>query len=857
MMRAAIRWLLGVDVGELTGGADWRLGFVGEYSNYVVLGLLLVAAALIALTVRSYRREGNAPRRAKACGAGLRIAVICLLLACIFRPAVILRTVRTLYSSVLILVDDSLSMSFQDAYATPDARRHAARLAEALSVDAAGLGRLSRSRIAQKVLADPNGPMARLAQDHPLIFMAYGTSEPGTRRYTRDLATVDRATADRDAASDPGAAETIASMLGGLVAEGYETNHSAALWDAMERTRGRRLEGIVLIGDGQTTAREGNGRLRSALQRAAERAPIYALVVGDPTPLKNVAVTSLGAPREARRGARVEFTAWIAWRNLSGQAVTVDLERRDAAGKWAPTGAKASLVLNAPAPADSKAPARGLQKVTLHTQPKELGQFSYRAIVRALPGEKSTDDNAAEALVRVADEKVKILLVSGGSGWEFRFLRDYLLSQPELYRVSVWQQTNDSGLDQAGSKGMKISRLPRALPDLLGVAGDKSKPGYDVVILCDPQFTEGGFDPEFVNKLLTPFVAEHGGGLCYIVGNKYTETNLLASGAFTSLADMLPVSLSINSVSRMIEEIERRVSVPWPVRLTTYGLDHPAMRLGADSQESAEIWGSFPGIFWSHPVRRSKPAARVLAESSNPAYRTDDGEPLPAIAVQPFGRGRVLYLGFNSTWRWRYIRDAFYYRQFWGDAMRYLATLKARRVVITTGGDWFEVGKDIPLDVTAYDEGFEPETAETFDIEMIDAETRDAKTLTLKAVPDRPGRYKLTIKAPQKGAYQFTAMRNHPDADELVAGKRIVVELPQAEAKHPEADEATMKTIASRPENFLRVADAGRLADLIPHGRRPSVNEVHRELWDSRLMLLLAIALLAIEWILRKKYNMA
>ena len=66
-----------------------------------------------------------------------------------------------------------------------------------------------------------------------------------------------------------------------------------------------------------------------------------------------------------------------------------------------------------------------------------------------------------------------------------------------------------------------------------------------------------------------------------------------------------------------------------------------------------------------------------------------------------------------------------------------------------------------------------------------------------------------------------------------------------------------MQNIASRPENFLAIHEIDRLADLVPVDRKTAVREVPWELWDSNLMLLLIVVLLAVEWALRKKYNMA
>jgi hypothetical protein len=175
--------------------------------------------------------------------------------------------------------------------------------------------------------------------------------------------------------------------------------------------------------------------------------------------------------------------------------------------------------------------------------------------------------------------------------------------------------------------------------------------------------------------------------------------------------------------------------------------------------------------------------------------------------------------------------------------------------VITTGGERFSVGERITVEADAYDEKFEPLKAKTFDVEMIDVNTGDSRSVTLEAVNDK-GRYTGTVVPSRTGVYELTALKGDPQAAEKVAVKRLAIELPQAESERTEADETTLQSIASRPENFVRAWEADKLAS-IPSGRLVVPQEVPRELWDTRATLLLLVALLAVEWILRKKYNMA
>ncbi len=855
---------MGSDPAELVGEGNWRFGFVASYGNYVNLLLIVLFVAMAYLIIRSYRREGDNSTGVKASLATIRLLVCLLVLAVLFRPAIVLRFTRTVYSAVLVLIDDSRSMSFTDRYGDPNEQ---AALAALMGTDEAGLEEVSRTDIVRRVLGRQGGLLAKLAEDHPLMLMRFSTDQQGRESYTRPLGRIagPAESAETQSQGQKGTTQpttapaTPQEILARLTSSGYETNLPAALRDSMESVLGRRVAGIVMISDGQMTSRGGDDRLADAMAYANQRGlRIYPVLVGEPTPPKNVSVTGLQAPREVRRGAHTEFSVVLAHRNLTGQEVRVKLLRCPAAGSdWTDTGIDKSVRLDGAGARGGAAAAvsHGVQTVELAVEPEMIGKFVYRAVVEPHADERNLDDNQAEAPVDVSDEKIRVLLVSGDAGWEFQYIRNFLHRQPELYRLSVWQQDADKEVNQLASTGMKIDRLPRELAELAGSPGGKPHPGYDVVILCDPQPTLEGFDENF-GKILRTFVEVHGGGLCYVAGAKYSDLVLGSRGSYATLAALLPVVPAANT-GDTVERILYRRPQAWPVRLTDYGIDHAITRLASTAEDSVKLWQILPGIYWSHPVLKAKPLARVLAVSSNPARHTDRNEPEPVLVTQPFGVGRVLYVGIDEPWRWRFVQEGRIHQNFWDNIVRYLASLRAKQVVITAGGDRFSAGTRITIEVEAFDENFNPRKDEAFDVEMVDTQAGGSETIVCKAVPDKPGRFTATFRASKTGVFQLTALKGVPFRGEKVQTKTIRIDLPKAEALRTEADRATMENLATRPENFMTVDRADELARLIPDDRKTAVREVPRELWNSNLMLLLIVVLLTAEWILRKKYNMA
>jgi hypothetical protein len=269
-----------------------------------------------------------------------------------------------------------------------------------------------------------------------------------------------------------------------------------------------------------------------------------------------------------------------------------------------------------------------------------------------------------------------------------------------------------------------------------------------------------------------------------------------------------------------------------------------------------------PGIYWSHPVVRLKPLASALAVSSDPIRRTADGsgEPCPLLAVQYFGKGRSLYVGTDEVWRWRFVADAMYYGRFWTNVVDFLAAgrLEKKRVVLTTGAERFAVGEEMRLRAEVYDRDYQPLSDETFVVDMVQTPSGKVQSLTLQreAKKQTKGHYEAVVPLKTVGAFELTAKRDDPAYKGEVAGKTITVTLPAEEVRHPEADLLTLQTIA--PEGrFLMLQEGDRLREIVPAGKMTVFHDVPHDLWDVPLAIVVVVVLLAAEWILRKRYNMA
>src|SRR5207248_6833520 len=85
---------------------------------------------------------------------------------------------------------------------------------------------------------------------------------------------------------------------------------------------------------------------------------------------------------------------------------------------------------------------------------------------------------------------------------------------------------------------------------------------------------------------------------------------------------------------------------------------------------SRRRWAGLPRLPWA-VAGRAKPGATVLATAG-----AGDDPSAVVMAAQPYGLGKVLWVGTDGTWRWRHRLGDAYHHRFWGQVVRWAASGK-------------------------------------------------------------------------------------------------------------------------------------------------------------------------------------
>ncbi|MGH7172348.1 MAG: hypothetical protein ACRELG_18890, partial [Gemmataceae bacterium] len=425
------------------------------------------------------------------------------------------------------------------------------------------------------------------------------------------------------------------------------------------------------------------------------------------------------------------------------------------------------------------------------------------------------------------------------------------------------QQGADAPRSPAGSPGLPRQQLP---------SGADALAGFDCIILGDVGVAQL---PLAERQRLEKYVAERGGTLVILAGKRFMPLaypDIEANGEADPLRKLLPIESP-----RAVAPVDG-----FPVTLTQIGKETKFLEMDADPAKSAAIWRGLPQHFWG-VVGRAKPAATTLAYAPDPEGQLDPAEVEKQAALivrQNYGFGRVLFVGLDSTWRWRYRVGDLYHHTFWGAAIRWAASDKP----LMTGNDYLRFGTSQPIysreeevkivvrlneelgplkaDLLAAARIFKPGKSGENDkaVALVPLSRREAQPRVLEGrlrdLP--PGEYAIELVMPDY-ADKLTAKAGPPGKpDASVPGKPMRAhftirppdskEMIDLETRWPLLEEIAAKSGGKvfTPEN------AGELVDLLVKQSVPYTERHEQKLWQWWVLLVLVLAFLTVEWAGRK-----
>ncbi len=879
------RWLLGL---ERLSPSDAGVEF-GFAHALPLWAWALVALAAVAVAWRSYTRLEGA--RWARFGLGLLRSALLVLLALLIAGPRLTRTHEIEEKDwVLVLVDRSASMNIRDAAET-----------------GGGGATVTRDALARRALDAAAPALAELAHERVLVFMGF----------------------------DAGAYELRATdgrvELG--EAAGRRTDVGRALEQALARASARPISGVVILSDGRSAEEPTRALLR---RLEAEKVPVFSVALGNPEGVTDVAVRRADAPRSAFANDSVPVQVELSRvapqapggapaRTLAGVSVVelVDLASGEVLDtqrvEWSKVAASGEAPpTDADAPSTGAAPTEQSTSVRLVSRAGAAGKVRWG--VRVRPGGSSDgangsggrstpatgalpdlieSNNSAEFSVELVDRPLRVLYIDGYPRWEYRYLKNLLVREPSLSSAVLLLSPRRKYL-QEGT--IILDSLPRSPEEWAN---------FDVVVLGD--LWPGMFTTEQLMQIKER-VSLSGMGLVWIGGEGSTP----AAWRTTPLADLLPFTLSASDgVADGAGGAEGgglpAYDEPVVVRPTPAADRLGVLRL-ADTEVNGGYWpaalsdprNGWSLLHWAQRIdpRLLKPTTEVLAvgvpastitgapAASNeraaengagalatPAARSS---PSPLVLSMRYGAGRVLYIGTDEIWRWRFARGEPLTERFYIQMLRLLGreslSRSGRPAVLEVEPARAEINAPVRVRLTLLEQSLvdagptsikarvRPLTARDGGGGVADA--GDSAELTLLprraggAVGGGPGleRGPATREFVASWVPQLAGRYLVEVIDPLLASRGAELSAPvevyqsDDELRRPQADPALLARLSSVSGGRVLTPDElTQLGRFLPNRRVKTAGEPEIEtLWDTPGALLLAVLLWTVEWIGRR-----
>lgn len=819
--------------------ARWSSG------NALLIGGLLSAAGLYAVWWM-YRREGrgNLSRRMRWALTVCRLVVLLLLGVIGLEPVLTRYIHRRLDAYTLLLLDDSASMTLADRYRDQELATHVEKLVGDLPVEGA-----PRTSVAEALLKKNDSALvAQLARRNRVKTFTFADSAvPRALQLSAESANVPDAS-DASKKPDDGAVAN-APWTPKLHGDGPATNFGQAVRSAVDSLGGAPVAGVVVVTDGGFNTGEDPIDVARFLKQ--RNIPLYTVGIGDPTEPVNVRVAEVMGPRAAFKNDPFTVTVRVETDGAAGRSIKVDLFEKAGSGEAPPELLESRTVTVG---------SNGIVPPMLFERKVAApGAMTYIAKTQPLEDELVRSDNAREILpaVQILDDKMRVLLVAGGSSYDYRFL-SRMLERDKTVDVSCWLQSADAAAVRDGTTVIK--ELPTQQEDLFK---------YDAILLLD--INPNDLDPTW-GSLLAMYVADHGGGVLYEAGPKFAG-KFFRSPNTSSLVEILPV-VPDPDAEVILNELGQYQTRAWPMQISEEALSDPIMRLSGDPIESKAIWSMLDGIYWHYPVRREKPVATALMRHSNPRMANAFGQQV-VFATQFVGAGRTAFLGFDTTHRWRRFDEKLFNR-FWIQTLRYLVEGKLMggraRGSVTTPKQQYDLGESVVITARALDESYNPLQLPALELKAVPASKRaepgasedaspapaeDFTSISLMPIPGREGFYQGRFVPRRTGAYHLRIELPAGTTGRALVEREILVTQPDIELRHPAMQRSRLQQLVAEAGEgqYCEPDEAIGLAALIPDRSRtpPPIRERPRPLWDNRYVLMALVGFLTVEWILRKK----
>jgi uncharacterized membrane protein len=451
------------------------------------------------------------------------------------------------------------------------------------------------------------------------------------------------------------------------------------------------------------------------------------------------------------------------------------------------------------------------------------GSQRYRVVVDPVNGELSTLNNSRTFSVEVRKRALHVLYFTRELGQEFKMLRNEIAHDPGMTFTALFRTVGERFTLQ-GDRFSGDAVLEAGFP-----ATKEKLDLYDCIII-------GSFPAEDCTPAQREALVQYvdgGGSLVFLGGDKSFGRGGYAN---TALAPLFPW--------RIADSEPEPASGIFPVDVPPVATGHPIMATVEDLVVRAGAT-----IESVNQLTELKPGATALLNARL------GGRNFAVIALQPYGKGKVLGVASNTLWKWATQAEALRtaYGLFWRQALRNL-TGKAeggQNLVVKWDKEYYRPGEQARAEVRVV--GLQNTESLRFAASL--STPQQSVPVPIDLAPGQANTFSARLLFRERGEFAFQLVAYQGDRVLETYEKTFSVAPLAAEGSRLELDEVFLKKLAERGGGrYLREDEAGQFVQQFAGklARKSVITEsplVEAGAWYASAFLLVLLS----EWILRRR----
>ncbi len=395
---------------------------------------------------------------------------------------------------------------------------------------------------------------------------------------------------------------------------------------------------------------------------------------------------------------------------------------------------------------------------------------------------------------------------------------------------------------------------------------------FDVIIVGDVD--SGAIDgPTW--EIISRCVNERAAMLVMIAGPRFMPHGLSASAARA----LVPAEMEWGNRTYF-----QNNDVPFRFFLTNEGLRHPITQQSIGESANQQVWAQFPEITWRLPITEVKEGAEVLltAASGRDEHQTTSARDLQnaltalgerrqrevenaLLVTRETGKGKVVLLLTDRTWRLREGAGDVFHHRLWGNLVQWGAgpTLRAGGQHVRLGTDQLAYTPDDRPKVILRlrNPDLTPLMNASPRAEVTDEHGKTIASVPMMGVEGSNGLYQVKLdRIRDAGRYtvgveggEIENLLSQDGASEIKAGFRVIGSRGPVELAETTLNLPLMQTMADLSGGrVVRPDRISELRHLFLSDQEDEFETRESSLWDNAWVFALFAMVLTAEWLLRR-----